>query len=75
VGLDGCVLVPRNTGPVGVIGLTHPCVRSAAAQWRALGRRLASRRITFGHWTGALAGTPAAEPHLFANNVAVCDLM
>jgi 2',3'-cyclic-nucleotide 2'-phosphodiesterase (5'-nucleotidase family) len=29
----------------------------------------------FGDWTGALAGTPAAEPHLFANSVAVCDLM
>ncbi|HKG66877.1 MAG TPA: metallophosphoesterase [Solirubrobacteraceae bacterium] len=29
----------------------------------------------FGDWTGALAGTPAAEPHLFASSVAVCDLM
>ena len=29
----------------------------------------------FGHWTGALAGTPAIEPHLFANSVAVCDLL
>jgi len=29
----------------------------------------------FGGWTGVLAGTPAAEPHLFAGSVAICDLM
>ncbi len=29
----------------------------------------------FGDWTGVLAGTPAAQPHLFAASVAVCDLM
>ncbi|WP_028059824.1 metallophosphoesterase [Candidatus Solirubrobacter pratensis] len=28
----------------------------------------------FGAWSGRLAGTPAAEPHLFASSVAVVDL-
>jgi 2',3'-cyclic-nucleotide 2'-phosphodiesterase (5'-nucleotidase family) len=130
VGLDPCALVTTDSGPVGVIGLTHPRVevftqapptvldvservgalaealRRDGARWVVVllhdgvewwpeGEGIATRaeRLdgvaapwarhadlilcghNFGAWTGALAGTPAAEPHLFAGSVAVCDLM
>jgi 2',3'-cyclic-nucleotide 2'-phosphodiesterase (5'-nucleotidase family) len=129
VGLDPCALVPTDSGPVGVIGLTHPQVdrftrapatasdvpervaalsealRRDGARWVAVllhdgvewwpqgeGTGTRSSRLNsvaapwarhvdlilcghnFADWTGALAGTPAAEPNLFANSVAVSDL-
>jgi hypothetical protein len=130
IGLPGSTLVDTASGPIGVIGLTHPAsdrfsrapriadwhhrVGELAGELRRDGARWVvallhdgvewwpsddsppiatrSERLeavarpwagdvdlilaghNFGTWVGTLAGTPAAEPHLFAASLSVIDL-
>jgi 2',3'-cyclic-nucleotide 2'-phosphodiesterase (5'-nucleotidase family) len=67
---DGVEWWPQGAG----IGTRADRLDGVAAPWaRHVDLILCGHN--FGDWTGALAGTPAAEPHLFAGSVAVCDLM
>jgi 2',3'-cyclic-nucleotide 2'-phosphodiesterase (5'-nucleotidase family) len=67
---DGVEWWPQGEG----IGTREERLDGVAAPW-ARHADLILCGHNFGAWTGALAGTPAAEPHLFANTVAVCDLL
>jgi 2',3'-cyclic-nucleotide 2'-phosphodiesterase (5'-nucleotidase family) len=67
---DGVEWWPEGEG----IGTRADRLEGVAAPW-ARHADLILCGHNFGAWTGALAGTPAAEPHLFANSVAVCDVM
>jgi 2',3'-cyclic-nucleotide 2'-phosphodiesterase (5'-nucleotidase family) len=67
---DGVEWWPEGDG----IGTRADRLDGVAAPW-ARHADLILCGHNFGDWTGVLAGTPAAEPHLFASSVAVCDLM
>jgi 2',3'-cyclic-nucleotide 2'-phosphodiesterase (5'-nucleotidase family) len=69
---DGVEWWPDSAAGSGAIRTRSRRLEELARPWAA-GADLVLAGHNFGTWVGALAGTPAAEPHLFASSVAVVD--